>query len=662
MAKIDLSKDHVDWLEQVQRLGGEFQWVRTKKPLFERHDGRGPSEINASVLKAPKVQTAIRNEAARRKCPEKVILREAEKTIAEMAHNFHMPTVKVVGYALMKAIKRMFSLMYVNLHKLQELSAFADTNPHIPIVFMPSHKSYFDFLLISLLCYDQQIPLPAICAGEDFRSSKFLGEMLRRCGAWFIKRSFDNDEIYWAIFVEYVQSHLTHNDRTLEFFVEGRRSRTMKSVMPKVGLLQAILEPYFASNVFDILLVPVTINYDKVLEETLYAWELHGFPKPKETTSGLLKGRDILNRNYGNVYCTFGNPISARNYFAPSIREDHSFLPQSKFALNDRLKNDIRNFAHRIVKTHNENSVITIWPIICIALLEENDTSSSIDYSRVMQYAAYLINLFRRLTINITITTKSVEADARHFFELHKDYLSIRNGQIQFADMNVPGTQDSPSTKIIQYSVSRQIIENYSNPATSAVADISLVALAIERVVNDGRVNCDNVWTCFDFLHTLLDNEFIRVPNEGNADFDYAINHLVASKILARIANGVIILEAETVRSLSKLIMPWIDAYLTIASQFLALNKAAVKSSGVIEWCQQQLIAMYIKTSTLRRMRVNCLSNDTIRNVYNSLLARGCLIRSNTINNEVQVNIEQLQATLTKLEEITANYKKRSKL
>lgn len=64
--------------------------------------------------------------------------------------------------------------------------------------------------------------------------------------------------------------------------------------------------------------------------------------------------------------------------------------------------------------------------------------------------------------------------------------------------MNVPGTQDSPSTKIIQYSVSRQIIENYSNPATSAVADISLVALAIERVVNDGRVNCDNVWTCFE--------------------------------------------------------------------------------------------------------------------------------------------------------------------
>lgn len=73
---------------------------------------------------------------------------------------------------------------------MDEIKQLCEKN--LPVVFMPTHKSYMDFLLISLLCFDRQIPLPAICAGEDFRTSAFLGEALRRCGAFFIRRTFQN--------------------------------------------------------------------------------------------------------------------------------------------------------------------------------------------------------------------------------------------------------------------------------------------------------------------------------------------------------------------------------------------------------------------------------------------------------------------------------------
>lgn len=46
-----------------------------------------------------------------------------------------------------------------------------------------------------------------------------------------------------------------------------------------------VLEPYFKSEVFDITLVPVSISYDRVLEESLLAHELLGVPKPKESTA-----------------------------------------------------------------------------------------------------------------------------------------------------------------------------------------------------------------------------------------------------------------------------------------------------------------------------------------------------------------------------------------
>lgn len=51
------------------------------------------------------------------------------------------------------------------------------------------------------------------------------------------------------------------------------------------GLLNIVMEPFFKREVFDTYFVPISISYDKILEETLYACELLGIPKPKESTT-----------------------------------------------------------------------------------------------------------------------------------------------------------------------------------------------------------------------------------------------------------------------------------------------------------------------------------------------------------------------------------------
>ena len=55
---------------------------------------------------------------------------------------------------------------------------------------------------------------------------KGVGEVLRRCGAYFIRRSFGKDKLYWALFTEYTQTHVINGDAPVEFFIEGTRSRT----------------------------------------------------------------------------------------------------------------------------------------------------------------------------------------------------------------------------------------------------------------------------------------------------------------------------------------------------------------------------------------------------------------------------------------------------
>lgn len=72
---------------------------------------------------------------------------------------------------------------------------------------------------------------------SDFSSMKFFGWLLRNCGAFYIRRSFGDDQLYWAVFTEYVQTQICNGDHPVEFYVEGTRSRTLKSYSPKFGML-----------------------------------------------------------------------------------------------------------------------------------------------------------------------------------------------------------------------------------------------------------------------------------------------------------------------------------------------------------------------------------------------------------------------------------------
>ena len=58
--------------------------------------------------------------------------------------------------------------------------------------------------------------------------------LIRSSGAFFFRKNmFEGSELYKAIFNEYVQRLLTKGNN-LEFFIEGSRSRTGKTLNPKV--------------------------------------------------------------------------------------------------------------------------------------------------------------------------------------------------------------------------------------------------------------------------------------------------------------------------------------------------------------------------------------------------------------------------------------------
>jgi 1-acyl-sn-glycerol-3-phosphate acyltransferase len=141
---------------------------------------------------------------------------------------------------------------------------------------VPTHRSYIDFIILSYIFFGYGIKCPHIAAAEDFLNMAIIHILLRKSGAFFIRRDQqENRVLYKAIMTEYVTKLLMDKSH-LEFFVEGTRSRVGKMLEPKYGILTMVVDAVQAHKIPNAYIVPITINYERVLEGATFPLELLG--------------------------------------------------------------------------------------------------------------------------------------------------------------------------------------------------------------------------------------------------------------------------------------------------------------------------------------------------------------------------------------------------
>ena len=72
----------------------------------------------------------------------------------------------------------------------------------------------------------------------------------------------------------------------LEFFLEGGRSRTGKLLPPKLGLLSIVVDAALGVPTRTTWFCPVSIGYERFVEEKAFVRELSGGEKQKEDVRG----------------------------------------------------------------------------------------------------------------------------------------------------------------------------------------------------------------------------------------------------------------------------------------------------------------------------------------------------------------------------------------
>lgn len=273
------------------------QWRAAMGPLVANR-----KQVITGLLARDEVIEAIRREQKKKKNSYKKARKTAYKYADEIAANYAYSTVRTMSSVLSWLWNKMYGgISVTNADRVRELARDHE------IVYLPCHRSHMDYLLLSYVLYYEGLVPPHIAAGINLNFWP-IGGVLRRGGAFFIRRSFSGNKLYTAVFNAYFHS-LLNKGIPVEFFPEGGRSRTGRLLHPKTGMLAMMVQNYMRGCHKPIAIIPVYVGYERMMEGKSYIKEMQGAKKKKESMGQLLKVRSQLKQRYGKVYVNFAEPI-----------------------------------------------------------------------------------------------------------------------------------------------------------------------------------------------------------------------------------------------------------------------------------------------------------------------------------------------------------------
>ncbi|XP_026773269.3 dihydroxyacetone phosphate acyltransferase isoform X2 [Pangasianodon hypophthalmus] len=610
-----------DILEERRRGSDISHALRT----FSAQPYRGATPLSVSALnrmvqESQYLRYVISEIAVESGEPHECVKEEAVSILEEMSQNLQLSFIRLMGFALTKVFKRLFSSIRVNEDGLARLQQAIQEHP---VILMPNHRSYIDFLILSYIMFTYDLSIPVIAAGIPLMGMSLIGEILRRSGAFFIRRAIGSDKLYWAVLSEYVRTIVRTGFAPLEFYVEGLRSRTLKSLKPKLGMMQMVLEPFFKGEVYDITLVPISISYDRVLEESLLAHELLGVPKPRETTRGLLKARQVLEENYGCMHVYFGKPVSVRELAKGRIhRGQYNLIPRDlPLKLSAELQEFVSDVAHLLVQLQERDLVLSPWTLMALILLQNPDGVEWNTFThKTLRLRTFAAQLGARIDWPAQLPDSEVMLSS---MALHHSLARFENGHVRLVEEAGPGPVTQQEA-VFRRASAVLMCASYRNQALHVFTRPALVAVAMTTAPSYSK---DDVFSRFCFLQDLLANEFIFMPGHAAQDFEEGCSGLLRCGALSIYDHGLRVIEEEqdTIVFLSAVLKPFIETYQVVFRVLCEETFQTFTEKRFVPDARAAIMKLFLSGEV---RSYECLSSDTQKNALSALVRMGAVSKS----------------------------------
>ena len=440
-------------------------------------------EIKELVLTDERLSGRIENMASGNEKELRNLRKKSEEYFEEIAADYNITYVQTFYMALSWLWKKIFEGVDVDMEGLAKVREWARRGP---LIYVPSHKSHIDYLVLNYVLFNSHLHIPRIAAGTNLTFWP-MGYIFRKCGAFFIRRSFKGARVYSEVLARYIKA-LLEEGHPIEFFIEGGRSRIGKLMLPKTGLLSILLQAYHEGFCEDLIFIPASISYDRIMEEKSYLKEIGGDSKEKENFRGIIRARRFLKKRYGKIYIRFNHPFSLNEYLSQK----------------DAPRKDIQhNLAFDLVRSINAVSLVTPLSLTAMAILSNHRRGFYL--SELTETVGILLKFLKRYGVPTAATLADPSKAVKETLSLFIDWKVV-----DFLE-DVEGEEES------FYYVDedkKMELEYHKNSIIHFFIPHSFIAISLLTGSEEVK-DSESIISDYAFLKNLFKNEFVLDEREG---------------------------------------------------------------------------------------------------------------------------------------------------
>lgn len=331
----------------ARRVRGVLQ--KRLKALQRTYHGpsiKSPLRIQVDTLRDHDLQSFMIDVETQTGLPRVKLFKKAQEYYTQIAARFDVDMIHLMNQVFSFIWNRIYDGIVWKASDIEKIKLASQKGP---VILVPAHRSHMDYVVLSQILYWEGLMVPHIAAGDNL-SFFPLGSIFRKGGAYFIRRSFKGDPLYPQVMRAYMK-RLLREGFTQEFFIEGGRSRSGKTLPPKLGLLGIMVDCLTKTKLYEATFLPVSISYEKLMEANEYRRELEGGEKQKESRRDIFRSLGLLRKRYGRVFVNFDEPISFVDFY------------------NQGQSDLVKSLAHKIISGIQNCTVVTPTSLVATALL-----------------------------------------------------------------------------------------------------------------------------------------------------------------------------------------------------------------------------------------------------------------------------------------------------
>ncbi len=514
------------------------------------------------------------------------VAREASRYLREIAATHSPYVIDLVANLIRFMYTRGYGeALHYDRAQLESIYALAQRHP---VVFLPSHKSNLDHLVLQYALYENGHP-PNHTAGGINMNFFPMGPLLRRSGVFFIRRTFKDNAVYKFVLRQYID-YLVEKRFPLEWYIEGGRSRSGKLLPPRFGMLAYVVDSYRRGKSEDVFLLPVSIAYDQIQDVGDYVAEQRGGAKQRESFGWFLGVLRRLRHRYGNIHIRLGEPLSLAKVIGPADPEAEPHPDEQNLPL--------QKLAFEVMVRINRVTPMTATSLVTLALLGAGDRAVSVGETVVM--LQNLLDYVRRRRLP---TTGEIDLDTPDGVRRALEAL-IENGVVTcFAEGPEAVYAIGPDQHLTAAYYRNTIIHFFVNGAIAELALLKAAETVAARPAADAELE---FWDEAMRLRDLLKFEFFFADKEEFRDELRAEITLQDPGWEQHLTGGAAEIQAVVRRfrpfSAHRVLRPFVEAYAVVADALqqqptdAALDETAFLSK-CLAWGKQYQLQRRIRSA-----------------------------------------------------------------